>query len=396
MLTPTMPEITIGIPAYNTGTQLESTLQSVCDQSFEQIKVLINIEPTPEAEETLMVARRFACNDPRITVTLNPKVLGWAENIRQLQMKVETPYFMILPHDDALHPECLGHLHQTIESHPNSSVAFPHIYFVGNADGLQLPTEHQTDLFKRMHDHFVNGGNPEFWKALTRTSVLKDGCSFPSYGPKSFSAEYEWAATLLSQGRSIADPRAICYKRIYSPDNESVSNEWIYKDSENTRSSHFIEHGQRMKDLIGRLPLNKEQHSVLLEAYQATHWWRMLELNVDRYPLPPAIREQIARQNPSDPATQKRLRLCELRCRWIENQINGVIEELQLLIDSDPINHDAQILLMKTQLRQGDFDAAVLQMNRLEQLFPNSWRHREVAAWLASELKKKYARNNTP
>ena len=104
-----MASITVCIPAYRSGKYLEKTLRSVQQQTHRELIVEIGLEPADDDGETRRICEAFL-GDPRFSVVDNPEVLGWAQNIDSLLQRVETPYFTILPHDDAIHPEYLSRL----------------------------------------------------------------------------------------------------------------------------------------------------------------------------------------------------------------------------------------------------------------------------------------------
>jgi len=389
-------EIFVGVPAYNTGEILLRTLQSLLDQSFQPYQVLVTVEPTAQSARTLEIANHFASLDPRFTVSTNPEVLGWAGNIRHVMQRARTsgaPFFMTLPHDDALHPDCLAALHAALATHPQAAIAFPDIYFFGAADGLQSCPTRTTPAARRLLDHFTEGGNPEFWKGLTRSASLPTDAFFPAYGSKSFAAEYEWAATLLSHGHSVREPRAIYYKRIHPADGTSVSTEWLHRDPLETQRESLDAHRERMLELIERLPETTDittcEAESVLSAFEASHLWRVQEMTRERAPFTASEQSRIAHLRatlPRDSPVHSRLDLCEIRNRLHDTAADVLVDHARMLADTLPTDHDAQTLYMKLLLRSGRHHAAVHQMTRLAQSFPNSWRHREVSQWLGTNL----------
>ncbi|QQL45718.1 glycosyltransferase family 2 protein [Sulfuriroseicoccus oceanibius] len=389
-------EIFVGVPAYNTGEKLLRTLQSLLDQSFQAYRVLITVEPTDHSARTLEIANHFAALDARFEVSMNDEVLGWAGNVRHAMKCARSsgvPFFMVLPHDDALHPDCLASLHATLITQPDAVIAFPDIYFFGAADGLQSCPSRQSTTARRLLDHFSDGGNPEFWKGLTRNSSLPPDTFFPAYGKKSFAAEYEWAASLLSHGHSVREPRAIYYKRIHPADGDSVSTGWIHRDSLETQRRSLDTHRERMLALIERLPettaTTTTEAEAILAAFEISHLWRVQEMTQERTPFTYAEHQRIAHlrnELPQDSPAQLRLDLCELRNRLHDTPPETLVDHARLLADSLTNDHDAQTLYMKLLLRCGHHHTAVHQMTRLAQRFPNSWRNREVSQWLGNNL----------
>lgn len=393
------PDVFVGVPAYNTGEKLLATLQSLMDQHFTSINVLVAVEPTPEAARTLEIANHYASLDNRFSVQTNREVLGWAGNIREVMrraMIAGSRYFMVLPHDDALHPDCIGKLHATFQHHPDAAITFPDIYFIGAADGLQACPSRSGNTSARLLGHFADGGNPEFWKGLTRTDLLADDFLFPAYGNKSFAAEYEWAAMLVSAGNTVREPAALYYKRIHAADGDSVSTEWLHKDSLETMQHSLAGHRKRMLALIERRHLTDDDHHHVTAAFEASHLWRTQEMTQDRVRLTADERSRSdslrATLPPASPV-HHRLDLCDVRNRCHDQPADGLVAHARAITDAAPDDHDARILLMKLLLRTGHHHQAVYEMNELESRFPNSWRHRELSGWLAKNLINHYDNN---
>jgi len=393
------PEIFIGIPCYNTGEKLLATLQSVQEQRFKNFKAVIAIEPTDDAERTIEIANFVAAQDHRFIVKINEAHLGWAGNIKQLMQEVDCPYFTILPHDDILHENYLLLLHTAILEHPDIIIAFPSFYYFGHCDGNQVCPDQPGSLYDRLTNHFTSGESPEFWKGLTRSSILNKDTVFPASSADSFAAEYEWAIVLLSQGRSLYVKEAYYYKRIYKSDVEnSVSTEWSHKYNSEKLYHSLTEHKKRVSVLLKLLPLKKHELKSILFASNVAHIWKILHFTAGRFPLPKAESKQLAKINKKCSAkaelisseVAQRASLCDLLNEYQLNNLDSIETQLLPIIEADPQNIDAQILLMKIYLRQNDLSKAMPQLNTLTVLFPNSWRIREVSIWLSDSLNNQF------
>ncbi len=101
-----MSPVTVCVPAHRAAAFIAHTLGSIQSQTFSDIRVEIGLEPD-EAWATEKACRAFLA-DPRFHLRRNPTTLGWDGNVRALLLRVETPYFAVLPHDDLWHPICPG------------------------------------------------------------------------------------------------------------------------------------------------------------------------------------------------------------------------------------------------------------------------------------------------
>src|SRR5262245_56172043 len=100
-----MALVTVCIPAYRSERWLRTGLESVRRQTIADLRVIVGIEPV-DPGPTIQICRDFAA-DPRFNYHVNPTRLGWGSNLRALLERVETPYFLILFHDDWLHKRYL-------------------------------------------------------------------------------------------------------------------------------------------------------------------------------------------------------------------------------------------------------------------------------------------------
>lgn len=73
------PNLTVCIPAYRSEAFIHNTLRSLLTQTYSDFIVEIAVEPP--AEETLSVCAPFL-RDDRVSIIVNPQVLGWAENTK--------------------------------------------------------------------------------------------------------------------------------------------------------------------------------------------------------------------------------------------------------------------------------------------------------------------------
>ncbi len=217
-------KISVCIPAYRSHDFIEKTLESVQRQAFKNFKVFIALEPTEDCERTILSCSPFL-KDPRFSLSINPSVLGWAENVRSLLTRVETPFFTVLPHDDSWDSDYLSELHNTLQSSPEASVAFSDIQERGARNGVQKLEVDNESLFSRLSSFFLSGAHAIHWRGLTRTSCVQLEL-FPSNPFQSFAVECVWSSYWLTRGKALRAPRALYEKKIYSKGDRNVSSQW--------------------------------------------------------------------------------------------------------------------------------------------------------------------------
>jgi GT2 family glycosyltransferase len=256
-----MTQVTICIPAYKAGDFIHHTVASALRQTYPHIIVKVAVEPpgTPE-RETL---KQFA-SDPRLQVSVNTSRLGWAGNIASMLRTVETPYFMVLPHDDLIHPDYVGTLLPHLARDPSVSVAYGDIQLV--AEGAirrrrQILSE--GDTFERALSFFAAGAEAPPWRGVTRTSLLKE-ISFPNDAFQGFLVECEWAFQLVLAGIAKRVPRTLYFKRWVAERSEHASLTRLQVPAETIRAA-LHDHRAKLRAHASKT-LAPSEHPAILAA----------------------------------------------------------------------------------------------------------------------------------
>ncbi|MCL1891751.1 MAG: glycosyltransferase family 2 protein [Alphaproteobacteria bacterium] len=125
------PEISIIMPAYNTGKYISEAIESVIDQTFQDWELIIINDGSPD--DALEIAKRYAARDPRIKVIsqLNSGVITARNNgIKASRGK----YIFPLDSDDKIARRCLERLYEIITS-CDYAVVCPGGRFFGEKSG---------------------------------------------------------------------------------------------------------------------------------------------------------------------------------------------------------------------------------------------------------------------
>ena len=387
-------EVTVCVPVYRRGKKLEPTLKSLRDQTFTDFSVLIRIEPE-EGGESLATCEKFAGGDKRFHIVQNAETLGWGGNIRALMQQVTTPFFMVLPHDDALHPECLERLVLSARDNPEAVVTYPDIYFFGAVGGRQVVEQRGEEADQRIANYFLSGGDPEFWKGLTRRRLLADGEAFPTHGSRSFAAEYEWALRLLTRGQICRVPTPLYYKRIHGSDSDSVSTHWLHRLSERERLRELRDHHGRLRCLAEE---DFSQNESVRIACDLAWLRRVMEFSDGQSEFlaeESALLEQLGgrAEQLASPLRDRALactRILHAR-QAAARQSHSEAETLyREALELWPEHREGSLLLIKTLLRQSKVDEAVSRFIDFNDALPQSapdWRCGELLDWISSELK---------
>lgn len=144
------PEISIVIPAYNTGKILQETIESVLSQTFEKFELIIVDDGSTDAE-TLDIFK--SQKDTRIRIIHQTN--GGVAVARNRGIAESTGKFIaFLDHDDLFLPEKLAELKKFMDERAYVAMVYSDIISFGQVYGpmIQLPRMEKLDpigLFKR-------------------------------------------------------------------------------------------------------------------------------------------------------------------------------------------------------------------------------------------------------
>ena len=262
--------ITVCIPAYRAGPFIGETVASVLAQRFEDFRVEIAIDPPDGRLDDTEAALEPFRGDPRVRVSTNPRRLGWSGNFNALLHRVETPFYVPLPHDDLWDPDYLATLFPLVSDHPEASVAYGDMttFGPGNATGFKSVTLPQReDRMTHLIRFMMQGAHAMPWRGVTRSSALAVTHGFPTDRWSGFAVEAEYALGLLEAGPVIHVPQALYRKRVF-PLQERVSAskartmDWAVADRMEAWQRHYNALEARMQRMM--LTFNASADEVFL------------------------------------------------------------------------------------------------------------------------------------
>ena len=294
-----MPLVTICIPAYRSGPMIAATLRSVKDQAFKDFRCVVGFDP-PAADQMEFVEPFLA--DPRFICHENPGRLGWDGNVRALMAAVESPLFMVLLHDDLIHPAYLETLVARLDADHSLSLAYTDMWlFGGNAvpavNVMDIPeTASRTD---QVMAFLLQRAEAVPWRGVARASILREH-AFPVDGHGGFAAECEWTLRLLVQGPAQRVPKPLYYKRYVASGTTTATQRWGDLALDDLIAA-WNGHRTRMLGMIREITEAAHAQRNLLEAAaEAALLSRLIQaVRVDRIPaaVRDAMRDHIERGN---------------------------------------------------------------------------------------------------
>ena len=114
--------ISVGIPVRNGAITLERALQSILDQTYKNIEIIIS--DNNSSDETEKICKEFAIKDCRIAYYKQEKTITALENFQFVFEKSQGKYFMWAADDDLRSNNYIEVLLNGFQSHPEASIIF--------------------------------------------------------------------------------------------------------------------------------------------------------------------------------------------------------------------------------------------------------------------------------
>jgi len=121
------PRLTIGIPVYNGAQFIDSAIDSILDQTYENFRLLISDNASTDGTEA--ICRAYVEKDERVRYFRNDTNIGAVRNYNRLFEISQTEYFKWAAHDDVLAPTYLERCIEVLDGRP--SVVVCHTETVG-------------------------------------------------------------------------------------------------------------------------------------------------------------------------------------------------------------------------------------------------------------------------
>ncbi|WP_276371994.1 glycosyltransferase family A protein [Chryseolinea sp. H1M3-3] len=127
------PLVSIGIPTYNRNYGIKRTLDSIWEQQYPNIEVIIS--DNCSTDNTQEVIQSFCENHPQISYYRQKSNIGMIPNFMFTLRKAQGKYFMWVADDDKLEPGIIEKYVEFLESHPDYSLVSGEIkYWYANKD----------------------------------------------------------------------------------------------------------------------------------------------------------------------------------------------------------------------------------------------------------------------
>lgn len=200
------PLVSILVPCYNHQDFLDDCLQSILDQDYPRIELLICDDCSPDRSYEIISSYKARLEQKlcRVVILRNESNCGVTKNLNRLLALAQGSYIKIIASDDAMAPNAIGTMVAYMEEHPECGVAVSNGIKVG--EDQHYPNFHSIDdVYTQVPDFSTNGFlvrmarcNPVFAPgAMVRKSIY-DAYGF--YDESIAVEDLEYWLRLLSRG----------------------------------------------------------------------------------------------------------------------------------------------------------------------------------------------------
>ena len=179
MIMANQPAVSIGMPVFNGGDFLTTTLNSLVRQTFSDYELIIS--DNGSTDSTQSICESFAERHTNIRYYRHAKNAGAAWNFNYVFQSACGDYFKWAAHDDILAPTCLASLVGILDAHSSVVLAYTRALLINENDevvgllhdGLDRRQSYASD---RIRNYSPAACNPVFGlirrSALTKTSLI--------------------------------------------------------------------------------------------------------------------------------------------------------------------------------------------------------------------------------
>ncbi len=204
------------MPVYNGERYLESAIQSVLDQTYDDFELII--ADNASTDRSADICRDFAAQDARIRYLRNEQNIGAAANYNLLFQEAQCEFFRWNNSDDLLEPTLHEKCYRALRDNPDAVLAAGTTVLINDdgakmdnyVDDLHIVNERPSTRFREFFDR-VGLTNVIYGlmrkTPLGKTELMGDG-SIPT-------ADIVFMAHLVLQGKFIVLDEPLFYRRMH-------------------------------------------------------------------------------------------------------------------------------------------------------------------------------------
>ena len=185
------PELTIGMPVYNSAATIRAALDSLLAQTFQNFTLIISDNSSNDGTEE--ICREYESRDPRVRYVRQKTNLGPANNFRFVLFEATSSFFMWAAADDLWAPHFVEHTLAFLTRNPDYVCCQTRVLFTTKQGERYFGTGTYAlaGTWRQNVERFLrNPADNSRYYGIFRTQVLRS--VFPR---RSFYA-YDWAVSL--------------------------------------------------------------------------------------------------------------------------------------------------------------------------------------------------------
>ncbi len=169
--------VTIVVPTYKRPDKLKRAVQSVLDQTYEDVRILISDNASNDRTEEIAAA--LVAKDRRVEYFCHSHNVGLIKNVNSAYARVTTPFLGILPDDDYYLPNFIRDAMSAFETYPQikiSVLSAPTVDELGNFLSDQLSPWPKAGLYLPGESILtaVNGHQPIITTCIFRSELVDE------------------------------------------------------------------------------------------------------------------------------------------------------------------------------------------------------------------------------
>lgn len=196
---PERPQVSVGMPVYNGEATLRPALESLLEQTYADLEIIVSDNASSDATET--ICREYAARDPRIRYFRQPANVGAARNFKAVLDRAGAPFFMWAACDDTRSSNFVEVNLAFLKSHPDYVASCSPVRFEGgNFDPVRMGDGAlEGDAAERIVGVFAHPihANGRFYSLMRREAVA--GC--PALGRHFLGSDWAVVAHLAARGK---------------------------------------------------------------------------------------------------------------------------------------------------------------------------------------------------
>ncbi len=257
MPTATGPLVTIGMPIYNEEHYLQSAIDSLLAQDYENIQILISDNASTDSSAAIGV--RAAAEDARVHYSCADENIGSAANFCRVADMAEGKYFMWAAGHDEWAPDLISTSVIALEQNAGASIAVAASYWIdASGERLDRDTDYPDTRSQGLIGRFLTvfWGNMHPVLSLMRTDHLRRTKSMQSFA----GADLVLLSDMVLQGDFVLEPNTWWHRR-------DVRNKETH--SERMQRYTSVEFGQVKTALDRRFPILRLPLALMSTVWRA-------------------------------------------------------------------------------------------------------------------------------